>query len=69
MNQDEMTMPRCDIIKLQEEIKEYQSALNLVLDLFLAKCPEYESWVKMNLYSLWRVWAQRQGRNYLGERN
>lgn len=63
MNRDEMTMPRCDIIKLQKEIKELQGALNLVLDLFLTKCPEYEGWVKMNLHSLWQAWVQRQGRN------
>lgn len=63
MNQDEMTMPRCDVIELQEEVKELQGALNLVLDLFLSKCPEYESWVKMNLHGLWQAWVQRQGRN------
>lgn len=62
MNQDEMTMPRCDVAELQREVRELQGALNLVLDLFLSKCPEYESWVKMNLHELWQDWAQRQGR-------
>lgn len=62
MNQDEMTMPRCDIVELQKEIRELKSASNLVLDLFLSKCPVYEDWVKMNLPKLWQDWARRQPR-------
>ena len=63
MNQDEITMPRCDIVELQKEVAELQAALSLVLNLFLSKCPEYESWVKMNLPGHWHAWVGRQGRN------
>lgn len=63
MNQDEMTMPRCDVAELRQEVEELQTALSLVLDLFLSKCPEYESWVKMNLPSQWQAWVGRQNRD------
>lgn len=49
MNQDEMTMPRCDIAELQ-------GTLDIIVRLLLARCPEYEHWIKANWPELWQRW-------------